>query len=91
MTAENVPMGAPSAATPLPPFSYIENKAVPHPAWPTFNTPRGREIRYGAQCCPRTLDIYERAATLTIGPKYTQSDLNDIVAAIRKVHGALLS
>ena len=26
MTAENVPMASPSAATPLPPFPYIENK-----------------------------------------------------------------
>jgi 8-amino-3,8-dideoxy-alpha-D-manno-octulosonate transaminase len=91
MIAENVPMSAPSSATPLPPFPYIENKIVPHPAWPTFNTPRGREIRYGAQCCPRTLDIFNRAATLTIGPKFAQSDLKDIVAAIQKVHGALLA
>jgi 8-amino-3,8-dideoxy-alpha-D-manno-octulosonate transaminase len=91
MTAENVAMAAPSAATPLPPFPYIENKCVPHPAWPTFNTPRGREIRYGAASCPRTLDIFNRAATLTIGPKYTQTDLKDIVAAIQKVHGALLA
>ena len=91
MTAENVPMASPSSATPLPPFPYIENKAAPHPAWPTFNTPRGREIKYGAASCPRTMDIYNRAATLTIGPKYTQSDLNDIAAAIQKVHGALFA
>lgn len=91
MTAENVPMSSPSAATPLPPFPYIENKAVPHPAWPTFQTPRGREIQYGAACCPRTLDIFNRAATLTVGPKFTQTDLKDIVAAIQKVHGALLA
>ena len=70
MTAENVAMAAPSAATPLPPFPYIENKCVPHPAWPTFNTPRGPGNPYGAASCPRTLDIFNRAATLTIGPKY---------------------
>src|ERR1035437_2303735 len=91
MVAENVPMSSPSSATPLPPFPYIENKSVPRPAWPTFNTPRGREIRYGAQSCPRTLDIFNRAATLTIGPKFTQTDLKDIVAAIKKVHAALLA
>jgi len=91
MNAENVPMSAPSAATPLPPFPYIENKAVPHAAWPTFQTPRGREIRYGAKSCPRTLDIYNRTATLTLGPKYTESDTTDIVTAIRKVHSALLA
>jgi 8-amino-3,8-dideoxy-alpha-D-manno-octulosonate transaminase len=91
MRAENVPMGAPSAATPLPPFPYIEQKAAPHPAWPTFNSPRGKAIRYGAGCCPRTVDIFNRAATLTMGPKYSESDLNDIVVAFTKVHGAVLA
>jgi 8-amino-3,8-dideoxy-alpha-D-manno-octulosonate transaminase len=91
MSAENVPMTLPTAATPLPPSPYIENKCVPHPAWPTFNSPRGKAIQYGAQSCPRTMDIYGRAATLTIGPKYTEGDLKDIVAAITKVHRALLA
>ena len=40
---------------------------------------------------PRTMDIFNRAATLTIGPKFTQTDLKDIVTAIQKVHGALLA
>jgi len=91
MRAENVPIGPPSAATPLPRFPYIENKAVPHPAWPTFNSPRGKEIRYGAASCPRTMDLFNRAATLTIGPKYSKSDLQDMVAAVKKVHKAFLS
>jgi hypothetical protein len=47
---------------------------------------RGREIRYGAQCCPRTMDLYARAATLTIGPRYTAADVKDIAAAITKVY-----
>jgi dTDP-4-amino-4,6-dideoxygalactose transaminase len=64
---------------------------APHPAWPSFNSPRGKEIRYGAQCCPRTLDIYDRAATITIGPKYTEKDLKDIVAALTKVHQSVLA
>jgi len=29
------------------------------------------------------------SATLTVGPKYTDRDLDDIVAAITKVHSAL--
>ncbi|HMJ63280.1 MAG TPA: DegT/DnrJ/EryC1/StrS family aminotransferase [Bryobacteraceae bacterium] len=91
MNAENVAMAPPSAATPLPPMPYIENKMAPHPAWPSFNSPRGKEIRYGAQCCPRTLEIYDRAATVTIGPKYTEKDLKDIVAAVTKVHRSVLA
>lgn len=91
VNAENIAMSPPSAATPLPAFPYIENKMAPHPLWPSFNTPRGKEMRYGAQCCPKTQSIYERAATLTVGPKYTDNDLDDIVAAITKVHRAMAS
>lgn len=91
MTAENVPMSRPTSAVPLPPEPYIVNKCVPHPAWPSFNSPRGKEIRYGAEACPRTLDLYDRAATLTIGAKYTASDLDDIARALRKVHKKVLA
>jgi 8-amino-3,8-dideoxy-alpha-D-manno-octulosonate transaminase len=91
MTAENVAMTPPSSSTPLPPAKYIEDKCVPHPAWPTFNTPRGKAIKYGAASCPKTMDIFNRTATLTIGPKFTQNDMNDVVAALKKVHAALLT
>jgi 8-amino-3,8-dideoxy-alpha-D-manno-octulosonate transaminase len=90
MRAENVPMDPPSAATILPAQASIVNKAVPHPAWPTFNWPRGKEIRYGADSVPRTMEIFNRTATLTVGPKYTDRVLDDIVAAITKVHTALV-
>jgi dTDP-4-amino-4,6-dideoxygalactose transaminase len=91
MKAENVPMVRPSAAVVLPAQPPIANKAVPHPAWPTFNSPRGKEIRYGVESVPRTMDIFNRTATLTVGPKYTDQDLDDVVAAITKVYKALLS
>ena len=91
MKAENVPMERPSAAVVLPAQPPIANKAVPHPAWPTFNSPRGKEIRYGADSVPRTMEIFNRTATLTVGPKYTDRDLDDIVAAITKVHQSVYS
>ncbi len=90
MIAENVPMERPSAAVILPAQPPIANKAVPHPEWPSFNSPRGREIRYGADSVPRSMDIFNRAATLTVGPKYTDQDLDDIVAAVGKVYQALV-
>ena len=68
MKAENVPMERPSAAVVLPAQPPIANKAVPHPAWPTFNSPRGKEMRYGAESVPRTMEIFNRTATLTVGP-----------------------
>ncbi|MGB8536934.1 MAG: DegT/DnrJ/EryC1/StrS family aminotransferase [Acidobacteriaceae bacterium] len=90
MDAENVPMSVISASVVLPIMSYIETKQAPHPRWPSFTTPRGSAMRYGAECCPRTVDLWNRAATLSVGPKYSDDDLKDIVRAITKVHAALL-
>jgi len=91
MTAENVPMAAFTATVVLPVAKFIEDKAAPHPEWPSFNTPRGKAMRYGAECCPRTVDIHNRFATLSIGPKYSDEDLDDIAKAITKVYRALLT
>jgi 8-amino-3,8-dideoxy-alpha-D-manno-octulosonate transaminase len=91
MDAENIPMSIISASVVLPLMTYIESKQAPHPQWPSFNTPRGSAMRYGAECCPQTVDIWNRAATLAIGPKFSEQDLADIVSAITKVHAALLS
>jgi hypothetical protein len=60
-----------------------------HPAWPSFTSERGRAIRYGAACCPRTIDILNRFAGPSIDPKMTKRDMEDVVAAIRKVYPKL--
>ena len=86
MRAENVPAGPPGGSVILPIAPYIESKVTIHPAWPTWTSERGRAIRYGAACCPRTIDILSRFAGVAVGPKYTRQDLNDVIAAIRKVH-----
>jgi dTDP-4-amino-4,6-dideoxygalactose transaminase len=92
MTAENVPMGVGIQGTRnLPTMGYIEDKVAPHPQWPSFNTPRGKSTKYGAECCPRSIDLKNRYAGLYIGPKWTEDDLNDVVSAVTKVHTALLS
>jgi len=92
MTAENVPMEVGILGTRnLPTMGYIEDKVAPHPQWPSFNTPRGKAMKYGAECCPRSVDLKDRYASLYIGPKYSSADLDDIVAAVKKVHGALLT
>ena len=89
MRAEGVPASPPGGSVILPVAKYIENKTAAHPAWPTWNSPRGRQIRYGAECCPRTIDILGRFAGVAISPKYTRRDTEDIVAAIRKVYPAI--
>jgi 8-amino-3,8-dideoxy-alpha-D-manno-octulosonate transaminase len=86
MRAEGVPVGPPGGSVILPITPYIEKKIAMHPAWPTWTSPRGREIRYGAASCPRTIDILNRFAGVAVGPKYTRGDIDDIVAAIRKVY-----
>ncbi|MCC7175094.1 MAG: DegT/DnrJ/EryC1/StrS family aminotransferase [Bryobacterales bacterium] len=86
MKAENVPAGGPQGSVILPIQSYIEKKIATHPAWPTWNTPRGKAIQYGAASCPRTIDILNRFAGVPVGPKYTRSDIADIIAAVRKTY-----
>ena len=43
-------------------------------------------MRYGAASCPRTIDILGRFAGISLHPKFTAADTDDIVAAIRKVY-----
>jgi 8-amino-3,8-dideoxy-alpha-D-manno-octulosonate transaminase len=86
MEKENVPVDPPGGSVILPVLPHIENKVTVHPAWPSFNTERGKSIRYGAGCCPRTIDILDRFAGVPMDPKFTIKDTEDIVAAIRKVY-----
>jgi 8-amino-3,8-dideoxy-alpha-D-manno-octulosonate transaminase len=86
MKAENVPVGNPGGSVVLPTQPHIVNKQTVHPGWPSFTSERGKAMRYGAACCPRTIDILSRFAGLSLDPKYTKKDTDDIVAAIRKVY-----
>ena len=74
----------------LPVEPHVANKVTLHPAWPSFTSERGRSIRYGAECCPRTLDILSRTACVPLDPKYSREDVDDIIAGIRKVHPTVL-
>jgi 8-amino-3,8-dideoxy-alpha-D-manno-octulosonate transaminase len=85
MTRENVPAQPPSGSVILPVQPHIEKKHTVHPAWPSFTSPRGASIAYGAGACPRTINILERAAGIALDPTFTRSDTDDIVAAIQKV------
>jgi hypothetical protein len=91
MSAENVPARTPGGSVILPTQPHIEKKVTLHPAWPSFNTPRGKAIQYGAQSCPRTIDILNRFAGVAVDPKYSVADTNDIVAAIQKVHPQVIA
>ena len=85
---EGIRSAPPGGSVILPVQPYIEKKITVHPAWPTFNSERGKQIQYGAACCPRTIDILSRFAGVPLGPKFTKEDTDEIVAAIRKVYPA---
>jgi 8-amino-3,8-dideoxy-alpha-D-manno-octulosonate transaminase len=87
--AEGVSAAGPGGSAVLPVSPRVANKLTIHPDWPTFRSPAGQAIRYGAECCPRTIDILNRHGGVTIGPKYTEQDVADVIAAIRKVYLAM--
>ena len=89
MSAEGVPASPPGGSVILPTAERIEKKVTIHPDWPSFQSPEGKAIRYGAACCPRTIDILGRHAGVMIDPNFSDEDLKDIVRAIRKVYTAL--
>jgi 8-amino-3,8-dideoxy-alpha-D-manno-octulosonate transaminase len=90
MKAEGVPVNSPTGSVILPVVPEIEQKVTFTPRWPSFDSERGRSIRYGAACCPRTIDILGRFAGVMMSPKYTERDTADAVAAMRKVLPTIL-
>lgn len=89
MRAEGISAGGPGGSVILPADGRIANKATIHPDWPTFNSPQGKAIQYGAESCPRTIDIINRFGGVMMGPRYDDDDVKDIIRAIRKVYAAM--
>ena len=89
MDAEGVPASPPAGSAILPTAPRIEKKLTVHPGWPSFQSAEGKAIRYGRECCPRTLDILGRVAGVTMDPTFTDADLSDVARAIRKVYLAM--
>ncbi len=87
---EGIRSAPPGGSVIIPIQPYVEKKTTVHPAWPSFTSERGREIQYGAACCPRTIDILSRFAGVPLGPKFTREDTDEIVAAIRKVYPTIV-
>ncbi len=90
MKAEGVPVASPGGSVILPAVPEIEQKVTVTPRWPSFTSERGKAIRYGRECCPRTIEILGRFAGVMMNPKYTERDTEDAVAAIRKVYPSIV-
>jgi len=89
MRAEGIAARGPGGSVILPINGRIENKVTVHPDWPSFNSPEGKAIRYGAECCPRTIDFINRFGGVIVDPNFTDNNVKDIVTAIRKVYRAM--
>ena len=90
LEAENIPADAIEGSVILPLKPFIEKKEPPEPGWPSFATAEDKAVPYGAKCCPRTIDLWSRYVGVPMDPKYTDQDVGDIVAAIRKVYPAVM-
>jgi 8-amino-3,8-dideoxy-alpha-D-manno-octulosonate transaminase len=90
MSAENIPARPPGGSALLPVQAYVEKKQTVHPNWPSFTSPRGKAIRYGAACCPRSIEVLDHFAGVALDPKFTRRDTDDIIAAIRKVYPTIV-
>jgi 8-amino-3,8-dideoxy-alpha-D-manno-octulosonate transaminase len=89
LRAEGIAGAGPGGSVILPSNERIENKVTIHPDWPSFSSPEGKAIRYGAETCPRTTDILGRHGGVIMDPNFTEDDLRDIVLAVRKVYLAM--
>lgn len=91
MKAENIGAAKPGGSVILPTLPHVMAKKTIHPKWPSFQSARGKAIRYGPESCPRTIDILQRFGGVPMDPKFTRRDTDDIVAAIRKVYPAVIA
>ena len=89
MRAEGVSVAGAGGSVILRADARIASKATIHPQWPSFTTPQGKAIAYGPESCPRTIDIIGRFGGVSIGPRYTEEDVQDIIRAVRKVYLAM--
>jgi 8-amino-3,8-dideoxy-alpha-D-manno-octulosonate transaminase len=91
LTAENIPAGWNlEGSVFLPAAPHIALKDSPEANWPSFATPNGMAIHYGEDCCPRTKEIRYRYVGIPMDPKYSDQDVADIIAAVRKVYPAVV-
>jgi len=73
----------------LPVAESVINKRTRHADWPSFKSPEGKAIQYGADSCRQTLGVFDRFVQVRIGAKYTQRINEYIANAIREVYGSI--
>ena len=84
-----VPASTLSGSVLLPIQESVINKRARHPDWPSFNSPEGKKIKYGPDCCRQTLDIFDSFVQIRVGAKYTQRINDYIIDTVRKVYQSM--
>jgi len=89
LRGRKVPASTLTGSVLLPIAESVMSKRTRHPAWPSFNTPEGKQIQYGPDCCRQTLGVFDRFVQVRIGARYTQRIDDYIVDAIRQVYRSM--
>jgi 8-amino-3,8-dideoxy-alpha-D-manno-octulosonate transaminase len=84
-----VPASSLSGSVMLPVQESVINKRTRHPNWPSFNSPEGKKIKYGPDCCRQTLGVFDRFVQVRMGAKYTQRINDYIIDSVREVYNSL--
>jgi 8-amino-3,8-dideoxy-alpha-D-manno-octulosonate transaminase len=86
LSAEGIPLGPKSACRNLMTQYPICNKKLTNPGLPPFAEGLGKNVDYpGLNKSMKTDGILGRLIAISIGPQYTEADIDDIIRAIRKV------
>jgi dTDP-4-amino-4,6-dideoxygalactose transaminase len=86
---QKVPASTLTGSVLLPVEESVINKRARHPNWPSFNSPEGKNIKYGPDSCRQTLGIFDRFVQVRVGAKYTQRINDHIIDTIRSVYNSL--
>jgi len=84
-----VPASSLAGSVLLPVAESVIQKRARHPAWPSFLSPEGKAVQYGADNCPQTLALFDRFVQVRVGPKFTERVDQYLVDCIRKVWSGL--
>jgi 8-amino-3,8-dideoxy-alpha-D-manno-octulosonate transaminase len=90
LRARKIPASTLCGSVLLPIEESVVNKRTRHPDWPSFNSPQGKRIQYGPDCCRQTLEVFDRFVLVRIGARYTQRITDYLVDTIRQVHNSIV-
>ena len=90
LQAEGISVGAASACANLVHRVPIKTRKMAHPAMGPFGAGcHGENAVYNAEDLAKTDDVLGRCIALTVGPKFADSDVDDIITAVEKVYNGL--